>query len=770
MALDAFQHEKKVGEGVSTAALLVLMLLSVTGSIAAANWADGLGISAWAALAGLTLGLLLAKLPVRGWVAHPFMLVAGVPVVALLAGTLLPKALTLEEKLWVVQDRFWLWIAKATFGGVSTDNLMFIVQIAYLSWIMGYIAAWFVYRRHQVWGAIVPTGIAILFNLFYAVPEPGVYFALYILSALLLIVRVNLQTMERWWRGASIGYASDIGVDFLGYGAMFSVLLMVIAWLLPGTAPGPSWLSALEPLLGPWAQAEDEFNRVFGALRAVARPAPASYYGATLLMGGPVNLGNRPVMDIQTRAGRYWRAIVYDKYTGVGWINTHNDALILPANDSRLNASLGAQRVEISQTFKIFLPDQNILYAQSQPIEFDLPTDVRLAQPPATDANAFMLDAATIRARRTIRPGDTYSVVSAISVADEDSLRRASNEYSAWIAARYLQLPDDLPERVRTLAQTIAGKYSNAYDKAAAIERYLRAEIKYDDNVSAPPSGRDGVDYTLFERPAGYCNYYASAMAVLARSIGIPARVVSGYSLGDYAGGVFHVIEANAHSWVEVYFPGYGWIEFEPTASKPEIERPRRSENSLDDPDRLGPLARDPRFPEELDEPAANGAGSPFRFGSGFWSDPRFIALVATGGLVMLAVTAAGAMRWNRMRRQARLAPAARFYAQLLGRMRWFGVAESEHATPFERARAMGAALPKVRQEVEHATALYVREKFGAQPLDASEETALAEAWVRVRAAWWRELAARIVRGAIKIAATSTQSRPSATKSELSKS
>ena len=748
MASQAITRDDQVGEGISTTVLLVLIMFSVTGSVAAANWADGLGILIWAALAGLALGILLAKFPVRGWVAHPFMLVAGAPVVALIASTLLPDVMTLEEKLWVLQDRFWIWTSKATFGGVSTDNLMFVVQIAYFSWMMGYIAAWYVYRRHQVWGAIIPTGIAILFNLFYAVPQHSIYLGIFILSALLLIVRLNLQGMERWWRSAAVGYAGDINVDFLGYGVMFSVLVMVVAWVLPASAPGPSWLSALEPLQGPWTQVEDQFTRMFAALRAVARPAPVTYYGTTLIMGGPVRLGNRPVMDIEAIAGRYWRATVYDKYTGIGWINTHNDALNLPANDPRLNASLGALRVDVTQTYKIFLPDQNILYAESQPVLFDVPTEIRYGQPPLSDASAPMLDVSITRARRPLRDGDTYSVVSAISLADEDSLRQASIEYSPWITATYLQLPENLPERVRALATTLTAKYTNPYDKAVVIEQYLRAKIKYNDNVDAPPQGRDGVDYTLFERPEGYCNYYASAMAVLARSIGIPARVVSGYSLGDYSNGAFHVVEANAHSWAEVYFPGYGWIEFEPTSSKPEIERPKKSETPPDDPAANADdfRASNRRFPnKELDELADAGTPGTFSFARAFWNDPRNVALTSAGLVIVLVIGAVGLTQWKRSQQIAALTPAARFYDRLLGRMRWLGIAEQEHATPFERARTIGDTLPNSRGEVEYATALYVREKFGAQPLDETEQTALANAWGKVRVEWRREFVTRII-------------------------
>lgn len=745
------RDEVKIGEGVSTAVLLVLLWLSVTGSIAAANWADGLSILTWAALGGLGIGIALAKVRVRGLLAHPLMLALGMAAVALLAALLLPNVLTWEEKLIVLQERCLVWLRRVIAGDTGTDNLVFVIQLALVMWLMAYVAAWFVYRRHQVWGALVPAGAALLLNLFYAAPQTGLYFGLFILSALLLLVRLNLHAMERWWRSATIGYASDISFDFLQYGVLFSALLMLLAWLLPGTAPGPAWLSVFDPLQGPWQGVEEQFTRIFSALRAVARPAPTTFFGTTLTMGGPVRLGQRPVMDIRAITGRYWRAAVYDKYIGIGWINTHLDALNLGANDPRPDTTREFLRAEITQTVKIFLPDQDILYAAAQPLRFDLPTEIRYAQPPSTDLGRGggtppLLDIALVRARRPLREGDTYTVVSSISVAYAESLQDAPSQYSPWFAATYLQLPDSLPSRVRNLAKEITAKYSNAYDKAAAIEKYLRAKIKYNELVSAPPAGRDGVDYTLFERPEGYCNYYASAMVVLARAVGIPARVASGYSLGKYQDGVFHIVEADAHSWVEVYFPTYGWVEFEPTASKPEIERPKKpepgsEEDTLDDEELQARRRRRSRLDLEEDEPDISGGLFPPAIQ--FWNDPTTLALVGGGLALGLAAGALGVRQWRQARQLARLAPAARVYEAMLGRARWLGVREQKYATPFERAHTLGAALPEARDAVARVASLYARERYGARVLDAVERAALSSAWSRLRTAWWRAFVAR---------------------------
>ena len=157
-------------------------------------------------------------------------------------------------------------------------------------------------------------------------------------------------------------------------------------------------------------------------------------------------------------------------------------------------------------------------------------------------------------------------------------LRNASGDYPEEIRDRYLRLPDSVPSRVRQLAKQIVQGIDNPYDKARAIETYLRTYYPYDLKVPTPPEGEDVADYFLFNLMRGYCDYYATAMVVLARANGLPARFVVGYSSGDYdAPNARYVVrERNAHSWPEIYFPEIGWIEFEPTGSQPEFVRPEK--------------------------------------------------------------------------------------------------------------------------------------------------------------------------------------------------
>jgi len=730
-----------MNEGISSAILLALMLISLAGSVTAANWVDGLGLLVEAVLVGMFIGIALAKLPLSGWVAHPLaMLIA-------LAGSLiypLPLLVQIEgnrERVLFMLGSLRDWTLKVLNGGSASDNLIFVVQVVFFGYLFSILASWLLFRRHQVWGAICLIGSVLLLNLFYASPQGNLYLIFFSLSALLLVVRMNLHALEQRWRQFSIGYAADIRFDFFQYGILFSLALLSFAWLLPENAPGD--LTVFDPIAGPWHSIEDQFTRVFSSVRPVERRAAGVFAGTALMMGGPIKLGDRPVLDIQTEGGRYWRSAVYDRYTGSGWISSHSDSLTLNASDPRIGIKRDDLRAVVTQTVKVLAPDpNNTLFFASAPIRFDLPIEVRYSKS-ISDQNDFGFDLAYARARRNLREGDTYTIVSALSNADEESLRSimTSYTYPAWFASDYLQLPDRMPRRVQDLARALTQGQATQYDKALAIEKYLRTKIKYNESVAAPPSGRDAVDYMLFDRLEGYCNYYASAMAVLARMAGIPARVASGYSLADSTNGVYHLEEKDSHAWTELYFPNYGWIEFEPTASKADIVRPKKQEpldananaqNLADELERRRQL--NANLPDD-DTTQFGGNGSIF---PAFWSDPLNLAGVFLGAFLLLAFVS-GAKTFRKNRTQiAQLAPAARIYEEMLTRSRWLGVRDDAlcAATPLERAHALAEKIPDARAETERIAAYYTREKFGAWKPRMNDRAALELAWGRVRAAW----------------------------------
>ncbi len=180
-----------------------------------------------------------------------------------------------------------------------------------------------------------------------------------------------------------------------------------------------------------------------------------------------------------------------------------------------------------------------------------------------------------------------------------------------------LQLPSGLPERVKALALQLTEGFDNRYDQARAIEQYLAKSFTYTLTPERAPLGRDYVDFLLFDSKEGFCTHFATAMTVLCRTVGIPARIAEGYVLpsspewiSEEGLGVYEVTNEQAHAWVEVYFEGIGWIPFEPTAPYAalfyqETVPVTYSEEFLRDPDAAEHRELLSEFGNELPEPEA---------------------------------------------------------------------------------------------------------------------------------------------------------------------
>ncbi|GIV65465.1 MAG: hypothetical protein KatS3mg046_725 [Bellilinea sp.] len=209
-------------------------------------------------------------------------------------------------------------------------------------------------------------------------------------------------------------------------------------------------------------------------------------------------------------------------------------------------------------------------------------------------------DVVTVLADPDIPPGSTYQVTSSIASPTIAAMREAGEEYPQWVTDRYLQLPPDLPQSIRDLAAEITAGLETPYDKAAAITLWLRENIAYSATIPNPPAGRDPVEWVLFEHKQAFCNYYASAEVLMLRSLGIPARWVIGYAQGflDEEEDLYWVRDLDRHAWPEVFFPGIGWVEFEPTAFQAAIERPSGSNAE----DRTPLPQPNPNQPQLLDD------------------------------------------------------------------------------------------------------------------------------------------------------------------------
>ncbi|MGD2207378.1 MAG: transglutaminase domain-containing protein, partial [Anaerolineae bacterium] len=433
------------------------------------------------------------------------------------------------------------------------------------------------------------------------------------------------------------------------------------------------------------------------------------------------------------------------------WDNVDADTILIDENELVASAEYDSrQGVTQTITLRQDLTPAGLIAAVGQPLRVTLPLRAMVSIAALEDASqsrdaspifSRQDDPSALYSRRTLYAGESYRAVSSLSTVNIEDLRQAGTEYPAWVARRYLQLPDSLPNRVRTLAEQITEGSDTPFDRALAVERYLR-EIPYNQKIQGPALAQDGVDYFLFDAKQGYCDYYASAMAVMLRAVGVPARYVRGYSQGHKEAGVYHVLQSDSHAWPEVFFPSYGWIEFEPTASEPAIRR-RSSQD-----DTSGTSTDAPPFDNwarELDEmidteinPDAQRPAPPLTLGS-FWKRVgRWGWLVLD--LMALPLVLIALFMVRRHRQIEGLTVAERVYHDLVdwGR-RLLRMEPLAHQTPHEYADSVAQTMPGGGRSVRQIADYYVQERFGGKNVSrAMAEVAWARTW---RALWHRWVA-----------------------------
>jgi hypothetical protein len=266
----------------------------------------------------------------------------------------------------------------------------------------------------------------------------------------------------------------------------------------------------------------------------------------------------------------HWRGVAFDHYDHGRWsrskaaVAAHIERQIPRAGAEQLRVEWRDSPLRPGQVIdrgikqEIWLDplDSDVLFGASMPYVFELAQIARPRTPKRMVNNEVRVD-----------HGSTlhYTVWSELSGPSPDELRAANGELRGDYFA-YLQLPDSITPRTRALAEQITRGLGNNYDKAVAIQRWLDANTSYTLEL-ADPGKQEPIDFFLFDRKKGHCEYYASAFAILARAVGIPVRQVNGFLGGEWNEyeGYVAVRAGDAHSWDEVFFPGKGWVTFDPT-------------------------------------------------------------------------------------------------------------------------------------------------------------------------------------------------------------
>ncbi|HWQ29359.1 MAG TPA: transglutaminaseTgpA domain-containing protein, partial [Negativicutes bacterium] len=394
------------------------------------------------------------------------------------------------------------------------------------------------------------------------------YLMFFLLAAIMLYSYQTYRKRLKEWKAAGGQVEKDVGGNWIRLSALAVSAALLISLALP---------LKIEPLRWPWLN--DNIVRLFPFVSDLRNDSMESFsYGfnsrfslnsagyVNRRLGGDMKTDDAILMTVRTRSKDtlYLRGTVKERYLGSCWYKSERkynqyspgEAMALPfGEDVRTIERTFDIKYEDLLTSTIFAP-----YSVYKVIHESI--------------SIFSDEDSEVYASKMTMKDGTYSVISRIPYIDEQSLRMArTDNMDTKDLKEYTSVDPSITIRVRDLASDITGSYTNNYDKAKAIEEYLRKNYKYNKKPHAIPQKAEFTDYFLFESREGYCTYFATAMSVLLREAGIPCRYVEGF-ISRYEGRDSRIIRgADAHAWVEVYFDDYGWVTFEPTPYYPEVER-----------------------------------------------------------------------------------------------------------------------------------------------------------------------------------------------------
>jgi transglutaminase-like putative cysteine protease len=738
-------------EGWATFALVVLLAFITGWAVDDAAWILGrdplTDCLPWAAIGGVIAGFVTAKL---GWNRVTSAL-AGAIAAALVVPILIGSIMVPNESDFVV-------LYQATAKSVAdaiTDLIIlgrgsttqfghFQLALALLLWGTGQFAASSVFRHGRAVPAVVALGGVLLLNVALTLHDQYIFLIPFTLTALLLLVRMHALEERRDWLRRRIGDPGTISALTLRAGTVFVTLAILGSLTLTAVASS-------DPLKDTWRGAQPWLVAVgrrlepyFGFISNLRGPAVVDF-GPTTSIGyqwtSSQDIAAVIAVPPSEQEAFYWRAATYDQFDGYGWSQTDEVRVDRPAGSDVLDQTVDAPTEAGRRAVVFRVTPQD--YGGTQVLSPESPQTLDVPSTLSVTGEGGFFDSVAVPSA-----GESYTVRALVRVQGDadpaaltaNKLKVAGTDYPPEVTERYLQLPPgawDAPAAQQLLRSILAPlPLTDPYDIAKTIEATLKdpTQFSYEPNLTA--AGVSCGDLNAAECFAtyrkGFCQYFATAMIVMLRTEGIPARLAQGFLPGERAAdGTETVRFSNSHAWVEVYFPGYGWVPFDPTggnvshlaalpAGRPVAAPSATPRASLDTDPARDPIGRPQTGP--------GGTGGSTTSGGGPGSAP-FIAIalllaVMVGGLAFAA--------WRRGPREPTPESAWGSFTTLARRLGW---GPQPTQTVYEYAATLGEAMPSVRPELQTVARAKVEVTYGHQMLGADRMLAIREATGRLRVA-----------------------------------
>lgn len=722
-------------EGWLTFLLATITFLSVARNVQSAHWVADMPSLTLVSFLALLAAFGLSRININEVFLHLLAVLTGAPIVIGMALSYMGET-SLRLGLAHFWHRWGDWVQVIRSGGITSDNMPFVTLVLALAWVAAYLSSWAIFRWHNAWLALIPGGMGLLTNISYLPGQFSADFVIFLFGSMLLVMRVNMLNRIHDWQRRGIAFPHFLSLTLLNATIWIAGGLLFLAWWAPLAGESHAFASAWSNVTSPFSNASADWGRLFSSIDA-KREVPLHSFGATLPLQGKVTLSDRVVAEVdfqdQSNEGRNLVAAHYDEYTPAGW-----------KRGAREPGDIGPSGVKVGDA----APVDKDVYHDRKDVTTDVIVDtpngvmLTLGQPlsASIDGRADFVnggqlpDIASIHAKKDLKRGDQYSTVGSVSVAPEDKLRTAPVDYPQYIKDRFLQLPAELPQRVRDLAVSITAGQTNAYDKSRAIEDLLRTyQNTYD--IPIVPPGRDAVDVFLFETKRGYSDYQASAMVVLLRAVGVPSRLATGYAVEEFDLNTHRYIirEKHAETWPEAYFTGYGWVEYSPFGGAPLVSRPFSGDESG------VPLQDDPIFKNTGPSQFGDEFGPEFPIDSGGVASTilrrhQFNWLLVYIALTLLAVLALSGgfvrLAWEYGLRGLDRPSAT--WEKTLRLAQWTRLKPKPYQTPTEFAADI-TRRTQLEEEPRIVADGYMRMRYGRKELSKEEVQTIDSAWIRVR-------------------------------------
>jgi transglutaminase-like putative cysteine protease len=743
-------------EGWLSLLLLAVAVYSVIFAIVDAHWVSHSEMLLWCPIVGLLLGLLVAKLSrLSKAILH-----LGACLLGHWFSVWLTAAIAFHiNGLFLLSSIRAILVGGLTPTTIPNAEAIFFFYLAFLCFFLSYFGCWLVYRAHLPWlVALVYCSIMLVDLNSYTRQDLSYLLIILLASLILLIARVQLAVQVLQWTNEGLytnqKWLRSLAMRCMQIASALMLITLAVTLLLP--IQGQSTQGEVF-----WNQLGNAWNNVSNGNISWKNPAsllqpyqpPANFFSNQLTITGSVHLPMGEVLEYTSASGpHYLEGFTLDQFDGHTWSTLTSWAngkqftsnAPLPIDVARNDDTSITTSITIKQVPESSKP---YLFAPAQPISFDVPTAVYSnGTATAWTQQGSLTNGEQYRVTSLLIPTDTRMLMSIPLPADNPGLWQSGTNASI-MNVYYKQIPHDLSPNVLKLAHQWTAGAANTYSALKGIEQHLSNQNVFTYAIDNPPipANTDVVDW-LLQTHRGYCTYYASAMIVMARQLGIPARMVNGFSQGHYD--VQHhtwiVDGSDAHSWVQAYFPGFGWVNFDPTPgfSLANVKQPQPTPSPTVPPQPTKPVptaqpkpAPTPTKPQSPNPPgkyppAPTHPAQITTLNMNILVNLSLLALFAS----LLLFSFALVVHWWR-NLYATSSRVSGLFWRLCWLASWVGLSPRASQTPYEYSQVLVQHFPQRARALRHLTELFVRDRWGTphQVPQGLEEEHAVQLWNHVR-------------------------------------